>query len=58
MPPTNKTTPSRTKGINMKDIVQALQNWATENMTKVDDEGEEIQEQQEPRQESDEPIEQ
>jgi hypothetical protein len=42
MPPTNKTTPSQTEGINMEDIVQALQTWETENMTEVDDEGEEI----------------
>jgi hypothetical protein len=46
-PPTNKTTPSQMEGINMEDIVQALQTWETKNMTETTDEGEGSQEQQE-----------
>ena len=37
-PPTNKTTPSQTKVINMEDIFQALQTWEIDNMTEVDEE--------------------
>jgi hypothetical protein len=57
-PPTNKTNPSQEDGINMEDIFQALQTWATKNMTEVKDEGEEIKEQQEQPQESQETEEQ
>ena len=58
MPPTNKTTPSRMEGINMENIFQTLQTWETKNMTKFDDEGGEIQEQQEQPQDYKELVEQ
>jgi len=54
-PPTNKTTPPQTEGINMDYIVQDLQTWETKNMIEVDEEGEENQEQSDQPQESQEP---
>jgi hypothetical protein len=56
-PPVNKTTPSASEGINMEDIVQSLQHWATENITESK-EGEEYEkEQSEQTQELDELLE-
>jgi hypothetical protein len=46
--PFNKTTPSSSDGINMEDIFQALQHWATEKLieSKDEEEGENDQKEQ------------
>jgi hypothetical protein len=56
--PPFKKTPSPSDGINMEDIVQALQHWAMKNLTESKDEEEGENEQKDQSQEADESPEQ
>jgi hypothetical protein len=52
--PSTKQTPFPSDGINMEDIVQALQHWATKNLIESKDEEEGENEQKEQSHETDE----